>query len=452
MPDTILLVEDDDTIRFFLSRDLADEGYEVLEAGLAKQALTLLSSHQVDLVILDLKLPDRSGLDLLPDILDRDPDLPVIFLSGEASVGDAVRAMKLRACDFIEKPPDLPILKRTIAHLLRNVQLQREVQRLRASPKDSTNPFVAGRTRKMARVIEIAERMAATNTSVLITGESGTGKERIAELIHSKSKRSVRPMLAINCAAIPEHLLESELFGSVKGAYTGAVDRPGLVEKADRSTLFLDEISAMKPDMQVKLMRILEDRVVRRLGSHEDIPVDVRIISASNRDLLAAIKQDAFREDLYYRLAVVVINLPPLRERRQDIPLIAAAYIDHFNRETGRFVEGLTPEALACLEAYSWPGNIRELRNIIERAVILCDSPQIGTQHLPPEIARLSLEVTELDQDSTTGLSMPFGRSLLEIERRLISDAVERAHGDLNAAARMLGISLAELKSRLSTP
>jgi len=447
-PATVLLVEDEDAIRFFLSSALTDEGYEVLQAACAGEAVDLLDGRQVDLVILDLRLPDRSGLDLLPDILRYDPDLPVIFLSDKARVGDAVQAMKLRACDFIEKPPDLLTLKRTIAHLTRNVQLQREVKRLQSNPRVSAFPFVVGKTRKMTRLVDMAERVAPTGASVLITGESGTGKERIAELIHGKSPRRVKPMSAINCAAIPENLLESELFGAVRGAFTGAVPRKGIIEEADGGTLLLDEISAMKPDMQVKLLRALEQRLVRRLGSTEDIPVDVRLISASNRNLLAAIEQGGFREDLYYRLAVVVLEVPPLRERRSDISLIVAAYIDHFNREIGRAVEGVTPEAQAALEAYAWPGNVRDLRNVIEGAMIFCDDSQIGIQHLPPRIARHSLELAELDHEK--GAGMPFGRSLLEIERRLINDAIRRANGDVSAAAHLLGITVDELESRLT--
>ncbi|MHB0875464.1 MAG: sigma-54-dependent transcriptional regulator [Anaerolineae bacterium] len=394
MPGTILVVDDEFAPRHFVSLCLSEEGYEVLQAETAEQALAALSERNIDLVVLDLRLPGgRSGLDVLPEMLASNPDLPVVFLSGQASVPEVVQAMKLRACDFMPKPPDLNVLRRTIAHLLRNAQLQREVQRLRANPKDLTQPFVAGTTRKMARVVEMAERVAPTNASILITGESGTGKERIAHLVHGKSNRADKSLVALNCAAIPEHLLESELFGSAKGAFTNAVARKGIIEQAEGGTLFLDEISAMKMDMQVKLLRFLEDKIIRRLGATTDIKVDVRVISASNRDLKAAIAQGSFREDLFYRLAVFVIDLPPLRDRRSDIAQLVAAYINHFNREQTRTIDGVTPEALACLEAYDWPGNVRELRNIIERAIILADGPQIGVEHLPIELSSLQRQL-----------------------------------------------------------
>ena len=449
MSGTILVVEDEAATRFFLSQALSDVGYDVLEADCAAGALGLVSERNVDLAILDLRLPDRSGLEILPELLDHDPDLPVIFLTGHGSVQEAVQAMKLRACDFIAKPPDLPTLKRTIAHLLRNVQLQRDVQRLRANPPDSAQPLVIGKTRRMARVLEMAERVAPTTASILITGESGTGKERIANLIHEKSNRSSKPMVAVNCSAIPKHLLESELFGSVKGAYTGAITRKGLIEQANGGTLFLDEISAMSLDMQAKLLRVIEDRMVRRVGATTEMEVDLRLVTASNRNLKAMIEAETFREDLYYRIAVFTIELPPLRQRMEDIPLIAAAYIDHFSRKANCNVEGLTPEALACLEAYHWPGNIRELRNIIERAVILADGPQIGIEHLPSEITRLSLKATG---DGPTGKpSAPLAGSLLDVEKRLIADAMERSGGDLDAAAELLGITPAELRRRLAS-
>ncbi len=449
MPAKILMVEDDTTTRFFLSRILSDDGYEVTEAGSAEEALEILGQQTVDLVVLDMKLPGRSGLDILPELLSQDPNLPVIFITGESTVDLAVQAMKLRACDFIEKPPDIPTLRRVIAHLLRTSQLQQEVERLRTVPSDSANPFITGQTRRMARVLELAEKVAPTTATVLITGENGTGKERFANLIHARSGRAGNSLVAINCAAVPKDILESELFGSMKGAFSGAVTRKGLLEQANGGTLFLDEISAMNTDMQAKLLRVLESKTTRRLGATIDMQVDVRIIAASNRDLKAMMADGSFRQDLYYRLAVFSVDLPPLRERVADIPTIAAAYIDHFNRLTGRDIEGLTPEALACLEAYPWPGNVRELRNIIERAVILSDSPQIGLEHLPPEITSLSLKVTKTpigdpDSGDTLALSLP------DMERRLISEALEHFHGDVDAAAQALGISVEELKQRLN--
>ena len=450
MPGTILIVEDDPAARFFLSAALRDDGYEVVEAGSAEEALERMDRRSVDLAVLDVYLPGKTGIELLTDLLAIDPDLPVIFLTGQPDVRDAVQAMKLRACDFLPKCTDLNIIKGTIAHLVKNVQLQREIERLRAAPLSSRpagGPFVMGKSPRTSRVLTMVDKVARTSSTVLITGESGTGKERIAQLIHAKSDRANKPMVAINCAAIPENLVESELFGSGKGAFTGAVNRIGLIEQADKGTLFLDEIGTLKPEVQAKLLRVLENRTVRRLGETEDHPIDIRLIAASNVDLKQATNDGSFRSDLFYRISVFTIELPPLRERKGDIGPLVAAYIDYFNKEMVRFVEGVTPEALACLEAYSWPGNVRELRNVVERGIILCDGPQIGIEHLPDEIARLSCSVTD---NTSPAPGLPLGQSLLDLERRYIQEAIQRANGDLTEAAKILGISEEELRKRLN--
>jgi len=451
MPARILIVEDNASTRFFLSERLAEEGYEITEAESCAEALAALEERSFDLVILDLVLGDGTGLELLPSIHSVDPNIPVVFLSGAATVEDAARAMRLRACDFIEKPPDFAVLRSKIAHLVENIGLRREVQRLRASHNNGSLPFIVGKSRKMARAMETVKLVAPTNANVLLTGENGTGKTCIANMIHALGLRADKPFISVNCAAIPEHLIESELFGSVKGAFTNAVNRPGLIEQADGGTLFLDEISAMKPDMQVKLLRVVEEKRVRRLGAKEEIKIDVRLISATNQDLRKAVEEGSFRQDLFYRLAVFTIDIPPLRERREDIPQIVAEYISHFNRETDKFIEGVTPEALACLQQYEWRGNVRELRNAIERAVILCDSPQIGIEHLPPEVAALSFDVvSEKETELPPIPEPPFGRTLAEIERKYISQALGRAGGNLELAASYLGISVGELRQRLS--
>lgn len=445
MSGTILIVEDNPGTRFFLSRALKDTGYKVLEADRGKRALEIVTEENVDLIILDLRLPDCSGLELMPKFLGQDPDLPIVVLTAHGEVPDAVQAMKLRASDFIVKPPDLNVLRQTIAQLLRNSSVQKEILRLRSDSADKGAPFVPGKSRKMARILEMVERIAPTPASVLLTGETGTGKERFASLIHSKSDKANKSFIAINCSAVPEHLIESELFGSVKGAFTGATSRKGLIEEAHGGTLFLDEISAMKPDMQVKLLRVLEERVVRRVGATSGTEVDIRLIAASNRNLKAMIDQGTFREDLYYRIAVFSIELPPLRERQQDIAIIAAAYINYYNRVNGKFVEGLTPEALACLEKYTWPGNVRELRNAIESAVILTEGSHIGLEHLPPQV---TMHVSACS-DETPKVKTPLDGSLPEMERRIINDALERCGGDLAATADLLGISEQELRLRM---
>lgn len=449
MPGRILLVEDDLKPRLFLSTSLSREGYTIREATSASEALEQLRHHPIDLVILDLGLPDRSGMELLPEMTANYPNLPAIVLTASKEPADAVMAMKLHACDFLVKPPDLAVLKQTIAHLLDTTRLRDHIELLRASQSDASQPMVFGKSRAMMQVLEIVENVAPLPTSVLLLGESGTGKERIASLLHNRSPRARRPFMAVNTSAIPEHLMESEFFGFMKAAHsTAKADRKGLIENADGGTLFLDEISSMRPDLQVKLLRVIEDGKVRRLGSSSDIDVDVRIVSASNRDLQAMIREGTFREDLYYRLAVVIIELPPLRERAEDIPELVAAYIDHFNRVTGRFVEGVTPEALSCLQAYPWPGNIRELRNAIERSVIMAKEGEIGLEHLPKELHKISLQALTPKPGSDDG-SGQLKYSLPELEKQLIQQALAQTDGDREAAASLLGLTIQELERRL---
>ncbi len=449
MPGCILLVEDDMKARLFLSTSLKREGYAVREAESAREALEQLQGHPIDLVILDLGLPDRSGMELLPEITANYPNLPAIVLTASREPSDAVMAMKLHACDFLVKPPDLTVLKQTIAHLLNTSRLRDQIELLRASQSDATQPMVFGKSRAMMKVLEEVEHVAPQNTRVLLLGESGTGKERIANLIHSRSPRARRPFVAVNTSAIPEQLVESEFFGFMKAAHsTAKADRKGLFEHADGGTLFLDEISSMRHDLQAKLLRVIEDSKVRRLGSSSDIEVDVRIVSASNSNLLAMSREGAFREDLYYRLSGMIIRLPPLRERSEDIPELVAAYIDHFNRAAGSFVEGVSPEALSCLQAYPWPGNIRELRNAIERSVILAKEGEIGLEHLPQEVLKISPDALTPKPASGDG-SDELKYSLPELEKQLIRDALARTNGDRAAAAAALGLTVEDLERRL---
>jgi two-component system response regulator PilR (NtrC family) len=449
----ILLVEDEESTRLFLAQSLSEEGYELLEATSCAEAAQALRSQPVDLVILDLKLPDGSGLELLPEVIARDPGLPVVILTGEGGIPEAVQAMKLRACDFFRKPPSLSALKETVAQLLRKVAMQKEIQRLaEEATADGELPFIVGQSRRMQRVMQAVERVAHTNVTVLLTGESGTGKERIARLIHEKSRRKQKRFVAVNCGAIAEQLVETELFGSAKGGYTGATERPGLIERADGGTLFLDEISTMKPELQAKLLRFLEDGKVRRVGSTEEIPVDVRIVAASNENLPKLIESGRFRQDLYYRLARVSIHLPPLRERKEDLPLLVAAIIDHCNRKqlsSGEPIRGLTAEAFACLEAYDWPGNIRELLNVLMSAAIMANGPYIDIADLPAPLSlATALKATAAPRVPDEASAIASG-SLLAWERRCIAEALQKASGDLQVAARLLGMSVEELRKRL---
>jgi len=390
MAATILIIEDRKSQSFFLKQQFEELGYEVLTAETGKEGLGLFLTHEVDVVLLDWKLPDTRGLEVLQEIRKDDDLVPVIMMTAFAEVDVAVDAMQMGAFEYLRKPVDLAELQRVVERALETLAMKRELRRLQAGGQAGTGDWIVGNNPEMKRVARVVERVAPTDASVLIEGESGTGKEVVAREIHRRSHRSHRPFVAINCAAIPDQLLESELFGFEAGAFTGARrQKKGLLETADGGTVFLDEIASMPLDMQAKILRVLEDKTLRRVGGNTDIRVDVRFISASNRNLARAIEEGTFREDLYWRLSVIPIRLIPLRERKSDIGLFVAAFIEHFNQTTGKNIRGISGEALELMRAYHWPGNIRELRNVIERAVILCDGDEIRVNHLPTEIASL---------------------------------------------------------------
>jgi DNA-binding NtrC family response regulator len=386
MSTTVLLVEDDAASRTFVGHSLSDKGYEVIEAPTLADAHQVLSTQQVQILLLDLSLPDGSGLSLLEQVREEDPYMPAIVITGHGAIESAVSAMKLGASDYVTKPPDLEALALMLKKAEEQIALRSELEIHRRNARPQGD-FIVGETAAMQYVTEIIARVAATNASVLILGESGTGKDVVARAIHDVSPRSGKPMVALNCAALPDHLIESELFGHEAGAFTGAHrQKKGLVEVADGSTLFLDEISSMKPGLQAKLLRFLESRQTRRVGSTRDIKVDTRLLAASNHDLQAMIEAGEFRSDLYYRLSVVVVRLPPLRERKVDIPLFVASFLDSYNKEMGKNITDVAPQTLEALKRYDWPGNIRELRNAIERAALFCDSTTLELAHLPAEI------------------------------------------------------------------
>ncbi len=387
MSKTILFVDDETTLRTFLSRTLRRDGYEVLEAGNLAAARQQLADNWVDILLLDRMLPDGEGLTLLKELQKSEPKLPVIMLTAHGAIENAVAAMKMGAQDYLTKPVDTDALRARLIKIAETITLRRELEHLRLKSFVDDSQWVIGQSPVMQRIVEEIELVAPTNSTVLLTGESGTGKEVFARIIRSKSTRSNQPFRPINCAALPEHLLENELFGHETNAYTGAgKQKKGLFEVADGGTLFLDEISIMKPDMQAKLLRVVQERTVRRVGGTKDIPVDIRLLAATNQELHEAMNTGQFRRDLYYRLSVVTIHLPPLRERAADIPLFAASFLDHFNRELGKNISGLRPAVLDALMAHKWPGNIRELRNVIERAVVFCQDDQIGLAHIPREV------------------------------------------------------------------
>jgi DNA-binding NtrC family response regulator len=386
MTATVLIVDDEETARNFISEALTDGGYEAIEAGTLEEANEVIDTAAADIVLLDVMLPDGSGLSLLDRLSMENPRPPVILITAFGEVDTAVEAMKKGALDFLQKPLDLDRLLQAVEHSSEIVSLRRELDLLRRASTADTE-MVIGDTQAMQQVMHEAERAASAAVSVLITGETGTGKEVLARTIHSISPRADKPFIPINCAALPDTMIESELFGHEAGAFTGAQKKkPGLIEIADGGILFLDEISSTKPEMQAKLLRMLDEHKFRRVGGVKEIVVDVQILAASNRDLPAMISDGEFREDLYYRLKVVDLHLPPLRERIGDIAALSGNFLRQINLRVGSNIEGITPRAIDALKAHSWPGNIRELRHVIERASLFCDEEMIDLAHLPPDI------------------------------------------------------------------
>ena len=382
----ILIVEDERHARQYISAFLQDQGYEITEAATYMEAMHALRRGQGDIVLLDIQLPDAYGLTLLDETADWPNRPPVVVITGYGDIDTAVEAMRGGAYDFLQKPVKFQRLLNSLKRLEEIVAMRRELALWR---QQQTLDFVGGEGETMRRVLEEARRAAEASVSVLITGETGTGKEVLARFIHKSGARADKPFVPINCAAVPDTMLESELFGYEAGAFTGATKRKqGLVEVADGGVLFLDEISSMPVDMQAKLLRMLEEREVRRMGGVKWLPVDIQVIAASNRDLKAMIAEGKFREDLYYRLKVLDLHLPPLRERREDIPVLVGFFVRQLAPRMGKQVHDVTPRALEALTAYDWPGNIRELRNAIERALLFCDGDTLELKHLPPEIVR----------------------------------------------------------------
>jgi DNA-binding NtrC family response regulator len=385
MSATVLVVDDEDLARNNVSEILRDAGYEAIEAGDLEQAHQFIDSGAADIILLDVMLPDGSGLTLLDRIEIENPSPPVILITAFGDVDTAVDAMKKGAQDFLQKPLDLDRLLQAVEKAREVVALRRELDMLRRSTSEGVE-MVVGETSLMQKIMREAERAASAQASILITGETGTGKNLLAQAIRHMGPRSEKPFIPINCPALPDTMIESELFGHEAGAFTGAQKRkPGLIEVADGGTLFLDEISSTKTEMQAKLLTVIDDRKFRRVGGVNEISVDIQILAASNRDLPTMMKDGTFREDLYYRLKVLDLHLPPLRERKDDIPALVGAFIRQINLRTGNVVGNITPRAIDALKMHDWPGNIRELSHIIERAMLLCDDETIDMGHLPPD-------------------------------------------------------------------
>lgn len=442
---TILVVDDEKNMRWALEKGLQQAGYRTISAPDGPEGLNLIDSDGPDLVLLDLKMPKMDGLEVLQLIREQRPELPVIMITAHGSVATAIEAIKAGAYDYISKPFNLEEIQLVIDKALEVRALTEEVAKLRSEvEKKYSFQNIIGKSPKMRAVFDLVERVAGTSASVLIYGESGTGKEMVAKAIHYLSPRRHRPYVQVNCSALPETLLESELFGHEKGAFTGAIARrQGRFELADTGTLLLDEIGELTPSVQVKLLRVLQDRTFERVGGAETIKVDVRMIAATNRDLTQAMAEGRFREDLYYRLNVVPIHLPPLRERVEDIPLL----VDHFFKKFGQNgrAKTLTPEAARRLAEYRWPGNVRELENTIERAVIISRGDRITVEDLPRE-----LRLPSVNSHRRVAFKLPEGgANLEEVERDLIRQAIERTGGNQTQAARLLGITRHTLLYRL---
>jgi len=437
----ILIIDDEEHMCWALDRAMRQEGYQTEVAYRGRDGLNLIREESPSLTILDLRLPDMDGLEVLKEAKAINPKLPVIMLTAHGTIETAIEAMKIGAADYITKPFDLEELKLVIKQNLLVIQLETEVTFLRSELTGKYGNIIA-QSKIMLDIIALIERVAHSSASVLVTGESGTGKEVAAVAIHQNSPRHNKPFIPINCAALPEQLLESELFGHERGAFTGATARKlGRFELADKGTIFLDEIAEMSLNMQAKLLRVLQEKSFERVGGTETLSVDVRVIAATNRELVEAIKKGTFREDLFYRLNVIHIHLPPLRERKEDIPLLAKHFIQKYGHVYQ--VDKISPKAMELLCNYHWPGNVRELQNVIERSAIICRGNQIEPEHLPRELYA--------PQQSSSDVVVDFpdnGISLEELEKELILKALEKSGGNQTKAAQLLGITRSALLYR----
>jgi DNA-binding NtrC family response regulator len=442
---TILIVEDEAKMRRLLELNLADDGFQTLSAEDAESGLKLLQNGSVDLVLTDLKLPGMNGLEFLHDAKRFNAALPVVVMTAFGTVETAVEAMKAGAGDYVLKPFSMEEIRMVVHKELDVRRLRDENRSLReALQQRYQHPNIVARSAKMQEVLSAVERVAPTNSTVLLGGESGVGKDLIARAIHEKSRRRAGPFIKINSTAIPESLLESELFGYEKGAFTGATSsKPGKFELADKGTLFLDEIGDVPPATQVKLLRILQEREFERLGGTRTIKVDVRLVAATNRDLRAALEEGTFREDLYYRLNVVPVDIPALREHKEDIPELANLFVTHLAKVSEKKITGISPDALKILVNHYWPGNVRELQNVIERASALAAGSVL-------QASDIHLDSHRSKPAEPTQTLLPEGMTLEQWEDEMIREALRRAHGNKSQAARMLGLSRNALRYRLS--
>ncbi|MDP7237720.1 MAG: sigma-54 dependent transcriptional regulator [Candidatus Latescibacteria bacterium] len=432
---TILIADDEPEIRKALERIIKHKGFSTKVAADGREALDIIQSDQIDVLLADLQMPRMSGMELLKATKTVNPEIEVIMITGHGGVEDAVEAIKIGAYDFISKPPRKAIIERVIERAAEKQMLDREIQNLRdrLDALESAQEII-GNSSAMKRIMETVHQVASSSATVLILGESGTGKERIADAVHLQSRRKDQPFIKVNCRALPENLLEAEFFGTEKGAYTGASSqRVGRFEAAHEGTLMLDEVSEMTMAMQVKLLRVLQEGEFERLGSTKTIKVDVRLIAATNKNLEEAVKAGTFREDMYYRLNVIPLTLPSLRDRKEDIPLLAHHFLQIYAQKNGKVIKGITPQVLDGLTRYKWPGNVRELENVIERAVVMCTTDEISTDGLPAHISQAEKHAGQL--------MIPIGTPLKEIEKYVLHQTLDHVGGDVNVAAGLLGIA-----------
>ena len=442
-PPRILVVDDERSMRELLAIVLRREGYEVLLAESGRAAIDVLEREPVDLLISDIKMPDLSGVEVLRAAKRIDPDILGMMITAFASTETAVEAMRLGACDYLSKPFDIDLLKMKVREKIENRQLRQEnvlLKRTLGLSHQFSN--IIGRSEGMLEVFKMIETVARTNSTILLTGESGTGKGLVAQAIHFHSLRREKPMVSLNCGALPENLLESELFGHMRGSFTGAdSNKKGLLEVAEKGTIFLDEIAEMSAVMQVKLLRVLQERKFRRVGGLEELTADIRVVAATNQDLTRAVAEGRFREDLFYRINVIPIALPPLRDRREDIPLLAEHFLTKYAEQMGKAITSVSHDALELLVQHDWPGNIRELENAIERAVALEATPAILVESLPAtirgDVVRPGVVPTETLPDAGFDLEA----HVQGIERGYIAEALKRADGVQVKAAELLGMS-----------
>ena len=442
----ILVVDDEDGMRRLLSRVLTREGYETSAVGSGAEALRLVASERFDLVVTDIKMPEMDGLQLLAELKEYEPSLPIIVITAYGTIENAVQALRSGAYDYIAKPFENDEIKLTVAKAFERERLLAENRYLHAELEGRYDfSGIVGGSLAMQQVYDMASSVAVSNANVLITGESGTGKELLARSIHYSSLRKEKPFVVLNCAAISEGVLESELFGHEKGAFSGALDtRKGRFERADQGTLFIDEVAEMSMAAQVKLLRVIQEHEFERVGGNKTISVDVRIVAATNKKLEDLVKDGNFREDLYYRLNVVNINVPPLRSRREDVEPLSRFFLEKYTAETGKKITDLSPRALSCLLAHDWPGNVRELQNAIERAVVLSKGSVLTPRDFPQGMQgddQICLQIPEKGGSLTDILE--------DLERQLIIQTLQREEGSQTRAAETLGIKRTTLRYKM---